>query len=158
MVGWHHRLNGHEFEQTLGDGEGQGRLACYKSTKSQRVGHNLEAEQQHDKLSDNRQMTYVFLLPTIFLGGTNPCLLPVILVVCQSKEPTQLAYFSMTSSHVLTFSLVVTYLPFDLICTLTTYKYLGERWWQYRAVHSDAVDKENQIMDIFERYRQHYLH
>ena len=24
MVGWHHRLTGHEFEQTLGDGEGQG--------------------------------------------------------------------------------------------------------------------------------------
>ena len=23
MVGWHHWLNGHEFEQTLGDGEGQ---------------------------------------------------------------------------------------------------------------------------------------
>jgi len=29
MVGWHHRLNGHEFEQTLGDGEGQGILACH---------------------------------------------------------------------------------------------------------------------------------
>ena len=29
MVGWHHRLNGHEFEQTLGDGEGQGSLACF---------------------------------------------------------------------------------------------------------------------------------
>ena len=29
MVGWHHRLNGHEFEQTPGDGEGQGSLACY---------------------------------------------------------------------------------------------------------------------------------
>ena len=28
MVGWHHRLNGHKFEQTLGDGEGQGSLAC----------------------------------------------------------------------------------------------------------------------------------
>ena len=27
MVGWHHRLNGHEFEQTLGDREGHG-LAC----------------------------------------------------------------------------------------------------------------------------------
>ena len=26
MVGWHHRLNGHEFEQTLGDSEGQGSL------------------------------------------------------------------------------------------------------------------------------------
>ena len=29
MVGWHHRLNGHEFEQTLGDSEGQGSLACF---------------------------------------------------------------------------------------------------------------------------------
>ena len=28
MVGRHHRLTGHEFEQTLGDGEGQGTLAC----------------------------------------------------------------------------------------------------------------------------------
>ena len=28
MDGWHHRLNGHEFEQTLGDGEGQGSLVC----------------------------------------------------------------------------------------------------------------------------------
>ena len=27
MVGWPHRLNGHEFEQTLGDGDGQGDLA-----------------------------------------------------------------------------------------------------------------------------------
>ena len=27
-VGWHHWLNGHEFEQTLGDGEGQGSLEC----------------------------------------------------------------------------------------------------------------------------------
>ena len=28
MVGWVHRLNGHEFEQTLGDSEGQGSLVC----------------------------------------------------------------------------------------------------------------------------------
>ena len=28
MVGWHHRLNGHESEQTPGDSEGQGSLAC----------------------------------------------------------------------------------------------------------------------------------
>ena len=27
MVVWHHRLNGHEFEQALGDGKGQGSLA-----------------------------------------------------------------------------------------------------------------------------------
>ena len=29
MVGWHHRLNGHEFEQALEVGDGQGSLACY---------------------------------------------------------------------------------------------------------------------------------
>ena len=29
MVGWHHRLNGHEFEQAPGVGDGQGGLACY---------------------------------------------------------------------------------------------------------------------------------
>ena len=29
MVGWHPRLDGHEFEQALGDGEGQGSLVCY---------------------------------------------------------------------------------------------------------------------------------
>ena len=28
MVGWHHQLNAHEFEQTLGDSEGQKSLAC----------------------------------------------------------------------------------------------------------------------------------
>ena len=28
MVGWHHQLNGHEYEQALGDSEGQGSLAC----------------------------------------------------------------------------------------------------------------------------------
>ena len=29
MVGWHHRLDGHEFEQAAGDGEGQGSLVCF---------------------------------------------------------------------------------------------------------------------------------
>ena len=28
MVGWHHRLDGHEFEQAPGDGEGRGSLVC----------------------------------------------------------------------------------------------------------------------------------
>ena len=37
MVGWHHRLTGHEFEQTLGDGEGQGRLACCSSWTQSRT-------------------------------------------------------------------------------------------------------------------------
>ena len=29
MVGWHHRLHGHEFEQAPGVGDGQGSLECY---------------------------------------------------------------------------------------------------------------------------------
>ena len=28
MVGWHHQCDGHEFEQALGVGDGQGSLAC----------------------------------------------------------------------------------------------------------------------------------
>jgi len=28
MVGWHHQLGGHEFEQVLGAGDGKGSLAC----------------------------------------------------------------------------------------------------------------------------------
>ena len=37
MVGWHHQINGHEFEQTRGDGEGQGSLvfAVHGITKTQ---------------------------------------------------------------------------------------------------------------------------
>ena len=31
IVGWHHRLSGHEFEETLGDGDGQGGVACCSS-------------------------------------------------------------------------------------------------------------------------------
>ena len=42
MVGWHHRLNGHEFEQALGDGEGHRSLACC----SPWVRHDWATEQQ----------------------------------------------------------------------------------------------------------------
>ena len=41
IVGWHHRLNGHEFKQALGVGDGQGSLACLGS---QRIGHNWATE------------------------------------------------------------------------------------------------------------------
>ena len=39
MIGWHHGLNGHEFEETLGDGEGHGKPGMQQSMGSQRVGH-----------------------------------------------------------------------------------------------------------------------
>ena len=40
MVGWHHWLNRHEFEQALGDDEGQGSLACY-SLSSVQFSHSV---------------------------------------------------------------------------------------------------------------------
>ena len=45
MVGWHYRFNGHEFEQTPGDSEGQGNLACCHPWDA-KVGHDLATEQQ----------------------------------------------------------------------------------------------------------------
>ena len=45
MVEWHYLLNGHEFGQALGDGGGQGRLACCSSWGSQRVGYARLSEQ-----------------------------------------------------------------------------------------------------------------
>ena len=39
MVGWHHRLSGHEFELTPRVGDGQGGLAC-RSPRGHRVGHD----------------------------------------------------------------------------------------------------------------------
>ena len=46
MVRWHHRLNRHESEQTLGDSEGQGSLECCSPWGYKKVRHNLETEQQ----------------------------------------------------------------------------------------------------------------
>ena len=46
VFGWHHWLNGHEFEQTPGDGEWQGSLACLSPWGSQRVGRDWETEHQ----------------------------------------------------------------------------------------------------------------
>ena len=45
MVGWHCRLNGHEFEQIPRDGEGQG-CCMLQFMGLKRVGHNLGTEQQ----------------------------------------------------------------------------------------------------------------
>ena len=45
MAEQHHQLNGHEFEQTLGDGEEEGRLLVLQSVGSQRAALNLATEQ-----------------------------------------------------------------------------------------------------------------
>ena len=45
MVGWHHRLNGYEFEQTPGDSEGQGNLTC-DSPWGHEESNTIATEQQ----------------------------------------------------------------------------------------------------------------
>ena len=52
IVGWHHQLSGHDFEQAPGDGEGQDSL---QSMGSQRVGQGLVTEQQQREREWQRQ-------------------------------------------------------------------------------------------------------
>ena len=47
MVGWHHRLSGHEFEQALGDGGKTEKPGVLQCMELQRVRHNLATEQQN---------------------------------------------------------------------------------------------------------------
>ena len=49
MVGWHHQLNEHEFEQILGDSEGQGSLVCC-SPWGRRVRHVFVTKQQQQQI------------------------------------------------------------------------------------------------------------
>ena len=53
MVGWHHQLNGHVFEQTLGDGGGPGTLVCCIHMGLQRVRHDRATEQQQHSCLGN---------------------------------------------------------------------------------------------------------
>ena len=50
MAGWHHRLNGQEFEQALGDGEQQGRLACSSRLWGHKGSDTTEQLNNNNKL------------------------------------------------------------------------------------------------------------
>ena len=68
MVGWHHRLNGHELEQTLGDSGGQRVLGCYSPWDS-RDGHILAAEQEEGERQrdgQQRDQWQIFRMVEIF--------------------------------------------------------------------------------------------
>ena len=66
MVGRHHQLNGHEFEQTPGDGEGHGSLACCSPW-----GH--KEEDMTERLNNNKN---------IFSRGTSLKSLLILLQYC----------------------------------------------------------------------------
>ena len=50
MVGWHHQLNGHKFEQTPGDSEGQGSLTCCSSWGHRELDMTEQVNNQIGKL------------------------------------------------------------------------------------------------------------
>ena len=56
MVGWHHQLNGHEFEQAPGDGKGQGSLACCSPW-----GHK-ESDTTEQPMTDASSRTMIYSL------------------------------------------------------------------------------------------------
>ena len=63
MVGWHHLLNGHEFEQAPDSGDGQGSLVCRKSMGMQnqtQLSNCTELTPHHD--SRHRYTSYSSLL------------------------------------------------------------------------------------------------
>ena len=55
MVGWHHRLSGHEFEQALGDGEGQGSLACCSPWGLKELDTTVTEQQQQSILKHKKK-------------------------------------------------------------------------------------------------------
>ena len=63
MVGWHHGINKHEFEQTRGDSERQGSPVCCSSW-GYRVRHNLANEQQQNTVPGMQQVWTKCLLWT----------------------------------------------------------------------------------------------
>ena len=63
MVGKHHRLDGHEFEQTPGDSEGQGNLVCYRPW-----GHK-ESDTTYQLNNNNKTLTIIVLIQIINVVG-----------------------------------------------------------------------------------------
>ena len=59
MVGRHHRLQGHEFEQALGAGDVQGSLACF-SPWGRRVGHDWATELNRCLYMHKTKLAYPF--------------------------------------------------------------------------------------------------
>ena len=73
MVGWHHRLNGHKFEQTRGDSERQESPVCCSSW-GYRVRHDLATEQQ--QMPPDKASRMVLVLKNLPVNAGNAGLIP----------------------------------------------------------------------------------
>ena len=68
MVGWHHRLNAHESEQTLGDSEGQGSLVCCRPWGC-KVRNDLVTKQQPVVVQDGQLALGSIPWTSVILSG-----------------------------------------------------------------------------------------
>ena len=66
MIGWHHQLNGHQFEQSLGDSEGKGSLACY-SPWCHKESDDLVTEQPQKTFPGIRKAMYTHFISRIMI-------------------------------------------------------------------------------------------
>ena len=58
MVEWHHRLNGHKFEQAVGVGDGQGSLACCSPW-------GRKESDMTERMNDNKTFSFMRTLHTV---------------------------------------------------------------------------------------------
>ena len=59
LVGWHHQLNGHEFEQALGNGGGQGSLACCSPQSHKELDMTESLSNNKDVFQDRHFLNFI---------------------------------------------------------------------------------------------------
>ena len=89
MVGWPHRLNGHEFEQTPGDGEQQGSLVCCSPWGRKGLDTTEQLNDSKDELkiqsplmqltlTVNKALIFLFLILFFFLIASSQFLASIV--------------------------------------------------------------------------------
>ena len=100
IVGWHHQLNAHEFEQAPGDGEGQGSLACFslRSCKDSDTTEGLK--------NSKYSMTRIFH----------------IIIICSSKEGCWGCFHGLVIVNKAAMNMECRYF-FETLMSIILYKY-----------------------------------
>ena len=114
MVGWHHQLNGHEFEEALGVGDGQGSLA-YCSPWGHKVRHDWATEQHQ----------WAYAVQTYSVQGSNE------LEICwkldfRCSHYTQKKRYMKRQIYLISLTIVITSLsvyPIIMLNTLNIYNF-----------------------------------
>ena len=91
MVGWHHRLNGHEFEQTPGDSGGQGNWACCSpwDHKELDTTERLNNKSEIEPMTERRKNSHIL----------SPCHMPNVLDVSRTLSHGRTAVWVSKASH-----------------------------------------------------------